>query len=169
MIIRQEREKDYREVYNVVKRAFESAEHSDGNEQALVNALRRSKAFIPELSLTAEENGKITGYIMFTEGKVGNNTVLILAPLAVLPEYQRKGIGRALIEKGHKTAYDMGYGYVVVLGSESYYPRMGYVPASELGIETPEGIPNENFMAVKLRNDAVPLKGAVIYPDEFGI
>ncbi len=169
MIIRQEREKDHDEVYSLVKRAFESAEHSDGNEQDLVNELRKGSAFVPELSLVAEKDGRLAGYILFTEGKVGSDRVLVLAPLAVLPEYQKQGIGTALIKEGHKIAGQMGYGYSIVLGSETYYPRVGYVPASVFGIEIPHGMPENNFMAVKLRDDAKAVRGAVTYAEEFGI
>ena len=91
--IRKETENDYKEVYNVVKTAFETAEHSDGNEQDLVNELRNSDNFIPELSLVAIENNKIVGYILFTKIELGNNTEIALAPLAVLPEYQKQGVG----------------------------------------------------------------------------
>ena len=80
MIIRQEEPKDYEAVYHVVKAAFGSAEHTDGNEQDLVNALRKSKSFIPALSLVAEQDGKVTGHILFTEVKVGGTVQLALAP-----------------------------------------------------------------------------------------
>ena len=88
--IRKENKNDYNEVYNVIKKAFETAEHSDENEQDLVVRLRKSKAFIPELSLVAVEENKIVGYILFTKIKIKDNIELALAPLAVLPEYQRK-------------------------------------------------------------------------------
>ena len=100
--IRQETKKDYEEVYKVVKIAFETAEHSDGNEQDLVVALRNSSNFIPELSLVAIKDNKIVGYILFTKIKIGKYEELALAPLAVLPKYQRQGIGKRLIEKGHR-------------------------------------------------------------------
>ena len=119
MNIRKEKPKDYKAIYAVVRDAFGSAEHADGNEQDLVNALRKGKAYIPELSLVAEENEKIIGHIMFTKARVGENVVLALAPLSVLPEYQRKGIGTALIKEGHRIAQELGYGYSVVLGSEN--------------------------------------------------
>lgn len=137
MQIRKERPEDYNSIYNVVKEAFESAEHADGNEQDLVTALRKSPNYIPELSLVAEDNGKIIGHIMFTKAKVGDNDVLALAPLSVLPEFQRKGVGTALINEGHKIAKELRYGYSVVLGSEIYYPRTGYVPADTFGILPP--------------------------------
>ena len=125
MHIRKETATDYEAVYSVVKRAFESAEHADGNEQDLVNALRKGDAFIPELSLVAEADGKIVGHIMFTRATVDGKPVLALAPLSVLPEYQRKGIGKALIQEGHKIAKELGYTHAIVLGSEKYYPKAG--------------------------------------------
>ena len=98
LTIRQENKNDYEEVYNVIKTAFETAEHSDGNEQDLVVALRKSDNFIPELSLVAVMNNKIVGYILFTKIKIGKQEELALAPLGVLPEYQKQGIGSALIQ-----------------------------------------------------------------------
>src|SRR5699024_8518524 len=145
MEIRQEIEKDYEEVYKLVKEAFETAEHADGNEQDLVEALRRGSAFVPELSLVAEINGELAGHILFTRAKVGEDTVLVLAPLSVKPKFQRQGVGTALIEQGHKIARELGYSYSLVLGSEKYYPRFGYIPAEQLGIQVPEGIPSPNF------------------------
>ena len=169
MIIREENPKDYNEIYWVVKSAFKSAEHSDGNEQDLVGELRNGTAYIPELSLVAETNGKIVGHIMFTKASVKDNTVLVLAPLSVLPEYQRNGIGTALIKAGHKTAKRLGYNYSIVLGSEKYYPRLGYVPAEIYGIFSPFKVPKENFMAYKLNDDISDITGVVKYAKEFGI
>lgn len=169
MNIRTETPADYDSVYAVVKAAFGSAEHADGNEQDLVVALRKSESYIPELSLVAEDNGKIVGHILFTKAKVGQATVLALAPLSVLPEYQRKGIGTALIKEGHRIAKDLGYGYSVVLGSENYYPRAGYVPADTFGIAAPFEVPRENFMAYKLSENAPEIYGTMTYAKEFGI
>ncbi len=169
MRIRKEEKKDYEIVYSVVKSAFDSAEHADGNEQDLVNALRKGDAFIPELSLVAEIDGKIAGHIMFTKAEIGNNVVLALAPLSVLPGYQRKGIGTALINEGHRIARESGYEYSIVLGSEKYYPRTGYLPADQFGIKPPFDVPGENFMVYKLKEDAPDIHGTVKYAKEFGI
>ena len=96
--IRKENINDYDEIYKVIKTAFATAEHSDGNEQDLVVALRNSDNFIPELSLVAIDNDKIVGYILFTKVEIGKNTELALAPIGVLPEYQRKGIHLPVLE-----------------------------------------------------------------------
>ena len=167
--IRQENQNDYKEVYSVVKKAFETAEHSDGNEHDLVTLLRNSKNFIPELSLVAIEDNKIVGYILFTKVKIGDYEEIALAPLAVLPEFQKKGIGGSLIKKGHEIAKKLGYHYSIVLGSEKYYPKFGYVPAIKYGIEAPFQVDNENFMAVKLNNSITEIKDIVEYAKEFGI
>lgn len=167
--IRKENEKDYDAIYDVVKTAFSKAPHCDGNEQDLVNDLRKGNAYIPELSLVPNDNDKIVGYIMFTKINIGENEEIALAPLAVLPEYQRQGIGSLLIKEGHRIAKELGYNYSVVLGSENYYPKFGYIPAKVYGIKPPFEVDDKNFMAVKLNDNADKIDGTVIYSKEFGI
>ncbi len=167
--IRQETKKDYEEVYNVIKIAFETAEHSDGNEQDLVVALRKSDNFIPDLSLVAVEDNKIVGYILFTKIKIGEYEELALAPLAILPKYQKQGIGKKLIEKGHQIAKELGYHYSIVLGNEIYYSKSGYSPAINYGIKAPFEVPSKNFMATKLNNTDKEIIGIVEYAKEFAI
>lgn len=167
--IRQENKSDYEEVYNVIRTAFETAEHSAGNEQDLVVALRDSTNFIPELSLVAVQDNKIIGYILFTKIVIGEYEELALAPLGILPEYQKRGIGTKLIEEGHKIARKLGYHYSIVLGSNKYYPKFGYIPASQYGIIAPFEVPNENFMAIKLNDTNKEITGIVKYAKEFGI
>ena len=169
MVIRRENESDYESIYDVVKTAFESADHADGNEQDLVNALRNGDSYISELSLVVEIDGIIVGHVMFTKALVGDMSVLALAPLSVIPEFQRKGVGTALITEGHRIAADLCFAYSVVLGSENYYPKFGYVPADTIGIQAPFDVPRENFMAYKLRKDAPEACGVMRYAGEFGI
>lgn len=169
MYIRKENAADYESVYSVVKQAFASAEHADGNEQDLVEALRSSKAYIPELSLVAEMDGKIAGHIMFTKAMIGRKEVLALAPLSVLPQYQRKGIGKALIQEGHRIAKALGYTHSIVLGSETYYPKAGYVPAQNYGIRAPFDVPKENFMVYIINETGADMHGTIKYAKEFGI
>ncbi|MGI6117727.1 MAG: GNAT family N-acetyltransferase [Bilifractor sp.] len=169
MLIRKEEPKDYEIIYSVVKDAFESAEHADGNEPDLVNALRKGEAYIPDLSLVAEINGKIAGHILFTRATVGENEVLALAPLSVLPEYQRRGIGISLIKAGHKMASRLGFGYSIVLGNPDYYRKAGYLPADQYGIKPPFDVPGKYFMAYKIIEDAPEINGILKYAKEFGI
>ena len=167
MLIRQEKAEDYEAVYHVVQEAFRNAEYTDGNEQNLVVALRKSKAFIPELSLVAVEDQRVVGYILFTKAVVNGVQVLALALLAVLPEYQNRGIGLDLIAEGHRAA--RSYGYSVVLGHPQYYPKAGYLPASRYGIRAPFPVADENFMVICLNAEPKPLDGIMEYDPAFGI
>lgn len=169
MDIRKEKESDYKEIYAVVKKAFESAEHADGKEPDLVNALRSGESYIPDLSLVAKIEERIVGHIMFTKAWAGEFPVLALAPLSVIPEQQRKGIGSALVKEGHKIAAELGFSYSVVLGSENYYPKLGYVPADTFRISAPFDVPGENFMAFRLKKDAPEICGVMRYAREFAL
>ena len=169
MIIRQEKIEDYDAVYHVIGDAFKAAEYSDGSEQNLVNELRKSKSFIPELSLVAVENKKVVGHILFTKAFINGVEVMALAPLSVLPEYQNKGIGLSLIKQGHIIARKLGYEYSVVLGHSKYYPKAGYIPASQYGIKAPFEVEDENFMAVSLSGNSNKLNGIIKYDKAFGI
>lgn len=155
LVIRQETENDQETVYEIVKAAFENAEHTNGDEQNLVNRLRKSEAFIPELSLVAEREGKLVGHILFTKAKIGAKLVLAIAPLAVLPESQGQGIGKKLILTGHEIAKQLGFGAVILVGHPTYYPRFGYIPASKWGIKAPFEVPDECFMALELFEDSL--------------
>lgn len=95
--------------------------------------------------------------------------MLALAPLSILPSYQRQGIGLALMAQGHRIAKGLGFGYSVVLGHAGYYPKAGYCPASQLGIKAPFDVPDENFMALKLDPDAGELHGVIRYDRAFGL
>lgn len=166
--IRQEQKKDHAQVYALVREAFETAEHRDGTEQDLVERMRHSAAFVPSLSLVACDGGKLAGHILFTEIELGGTRALALAPLSVLPEYQRQGVGTRLMEAGHRIARALGYEWSVVVGSERYYPRAGYRPASQFGIYAPFEVPDQNHMVLALQGGSATFEHAVThYAKEF--
>lgn len=146
VLIRQETIQDKKKTFELIKETFKHAEHTDGDEHNLVERLRESSCFIPELSLVAELGNEIIGHILFTQVKVGDTTQLALAPLTVAVKYQRQGIGGLLIQHGHKIAKSLGYEYSILLGYPSYYSRFGYVPAKIFGIQSPFDVPDEFFM-----------------------
>ena len=157
MIIRQENENDFPAIYQLIKTAFETAEVKDGHEQDLVNTLRNSRKYIPELALVAEVDSNIIGYIMVTKTNVENGTdqfeVLYLAPLAVSLEYRHQKIGSQLIAAATKKAQSMGFKAIFLAGNPAYYNRFGYVPTIRHGIkcnfEIPEEL-SENIMVCEL-------------------
>lgn len=165
--IRKEQPADYAAVYELVKQAFEHAEHTDHNEHNLVNRLRQSPFYLPELALVAETGGIIVGHIMFTETRVGDSRQLLLAPLSVLPQYQNCGIGSALIKEGHRKAKELGYEYCFLVGHAGYYPRFGYVRASALGVTCSLELPDENFMVCDLQNQNIQLNTSLTIAQEF--
>ncbi|PWW17350.1 MULTISPECIES: GNAT family N-acetyltransferase [unclassified Chryseobacterium] len=173
--IRKEEKEDHQKVFQLTEEAFREMEYSDHQEQFLVEKLRRSEAFIPELSLVAEdEKGTIAGHILFTKIKIVNEEKsfdsLALAPVSVKPEFQNQGIGAKLILEGHRIAEELGYESVILIGHEKYYPRFGYKKTSNFGISFPFDVPEENGMAVELVKDGLKdKKGVVKYPHEFGI
>ncbi len=164
IVIRAEKPDDKKEIYDVVKAAFEVAEQAGGTEQDLVNRLRESGEYIKELSLVAVMNDLIVGHIMFTKVKINSAEALALAPLAVHPKYFGMGIGSQLILQGHEIAKEMGYIGSIVLGSEKYYPKFGYVEASGFNIQAPFDVPDANFMAIELIKDGFSnVEGIVEY------
>lgn len=172
MNLRQETKNDYKAVFNLIKEAFKNEALSDHKEQFLVERLRKSDAFIPELSIVAEIDEKIVGYILTTKLKIKNESnefeSLALAPVSVLPEFQGKGIGGKLIIESHKKAKELGHKSIVLLGHENYYPKFGYQQADTFGIEFPFNVPKQNCMAVELiENGLKNVNGMVEYPKEF--
>ncbi|MGM9705346.1 MAG: GNAT family N-acetyltransferase [Prevotella sp.] len=168
--IRQEETGDRLAVEQLIEEAYLAAEHSDGNEATLVRQLRESRSFIPELSLVATIDDRIVGHILFTRIVIGEATGLALAPLAVAPSYQRKGIGGALIARGHDVARRLGYKVSVVLGSPDYYMRHGYTRADRYGIKAPFPLDEPKyFMVCLLDGDNTDVRGTVTYDDAFGI
>lgn len=172
IIIKQEQKNNYEIVEDLIKRSFENEEFSDKSEHLLVNRLRNSSSFIKELSLVAFDEEKIVGHILFTKAKIDNDKeafeTLALAPVSVLPDYQGKGIGSKLIQEGLKIAKEIGYKSVIVLGHDKYYPKFGFIPASNFNIKAPFEVPDEAFMALELvRNGLKNVNGIVVYAKEF--
>jgi putative acetyltransferase len=169
MIIKPETKEDREFIYSVNHLAFGRQDEAD-----LVDRIRESQQFIADLSLVAELDHKIVGHILFSiikiESAEGVTECIGLAPMAVLPEYQNKGIGSVLVQIGLKKCIEMGYGLVIVLGHPKFYPKFGFFPASKLGIivDFGEQVPDEAFMAY----EAIPgtwkyRSGIVKYPPTF--
>lgn len=170
--IRQEKPADFEAVFNVIEKSFKHEEFTDHQEQFLVQRLRKSAAFVPELSLVAEYEKEVIGHILLTKINIKNGrdefTSLALAPVTVRPEYQKRGIGGRLIEYAHKKATELGFESVILLGHADYYPRFGYKKASEFGIKIPFDAPDEFCMAIELtENGLTGVSGTVEYPKEF--
>jgi len=168
LTIRQENKADYKKIYELNLLAFEEKE-----EAVLVDLLRKKDEFIPQLSLVALFNNEIVGHILFTKIKIiddnkNEHESLALAPMAVLPKYQKKGIGGKLINEGFKIATKLNFKSVIVLGHEHYYPKFGFVPTTKWNIKSPFEVPTNVFMGIELvKNSLENVSGTVKYPKEF--
>jgi putative acetyltransferase len=163
-LIRTETPADYEAVSIVNERAFNRS-----NEARLVETLRTSGQVI---SLVAEVDGRVVGHILFSpiviETSTGPVPAISLAPMAVLPEFQKRGIGSALVRRGIEACRSLGHAVVIVLGHPDFYPRFGFVPARPQGIEPPFPAPDEAWMVQVLRPGALEnLSGTVRYPPAF--
>lgn len=166
MNVRAESTDDYAAVRVVNEQAFGRAE-----EAALVDALRGRDE--PHISLVAEVDGRIVGHIFFSSVRVESEAeafaALGLAPMAVLPEFQNRGIGSELVRRGLEECRRLGHEIVVVLGHPEYYPRFGFVPAKQKGLSCEYPVPDEVFMALELNEGALAGRlGVVKYGPEFG-
>jgi len=166
LIIRQEASGDTSPIRHVNEQAFGQTEEVD-----LVDGLRRRGAFT--LSLVALLADQIVGHILFTPVKIesadSSFEALGLGPMAVLPHYQRKGVGSRLVQAGLQECRRVGHEIVVVVGHPEYYPRFGFLPAKTFGIRYEEEVPEEVFMLIELREGALAGRsGIVSYQPEFG-
>lgn len=164
MKIRKENSKEIDQVYEINRKAFETE-----TEAKLVDNLRKSG--IPVISLVAELNGKLVGHILFTPMTMDNNEIRIaaLAPMAVLPEYQNKGIGSALVKKGLELCKEENYQAVAVLGHPHYYPKFGFVPSTRYDLISEYDVPKEVFMVKELVvSSLAKINGVLKYHEEFG-
>ncbi len=164
MQIRAEKENDQDAVHTVNVSAFETPSEAD-----LVNAIREQAK--PIVSLVAEDDGEVVGHIMFSPVSLSgspNLKLMGLAPMAVAPKHQRKGIGSALVRAGLEQCRNLGFAAVVVLGHPKYYPRFGFSPSSQFGIDSEYDVPEEVFMAMELQPEALSGKtGTVSYHAAF--
>ncbi len=173
MNIRKEESKDHKEVFNLIENAFRDEEHTDHKEHFLVEKLRNSESYVPDLSLVAEIDGQIVGHVLLTKIKIVNDNLqetvsLALAPIAVLKKYQGRGIGGKLIQKAHQKAKELQFTSIILVGHENYYPKFGYKMAKDYGIKLPFEVPDENCMLIELTENALKdVEGTVEYSKEF--
>ncbi|MHC4212539.1 MAG: GNAT family N-acetyltransferase [Planctomycetota bacterium] len=165
MIFREEKPEDVAQIRRLNDLAF-----GETGEGELVDKLRQREAIT--LSMVAEDKGKILGHILFTNVAIRNNeaefTALGIGPMAVLPQYQRKGIGSGLMEAAIEKCRELGHEIVVVLGHPEFYPRFGFVTSAPLGIRCQFDAPEEAFMVLELCENALRGRcGVVSYRDEF--
>ena len=152
--IRPEQHRDYKDIISLILRSFkEGTDYSDGTDIiALVEEIRDSKYYIPELSFVAELHGKLVGHFLFShfplsptkEGgydESGKSDIVMLAPVSVHADYFRQGIGSAMIKLGIEKVRELGYKGITVEGNHRFYNTLGFRTSSEFNIFPTSGIP----------------------------
>lgn len=164
-LIRQERSADADAVGELLRAAF-----GREAEARLVERLRAAAKVT--LSLVAEEHDRVLGHVLFSpmaiDTAAGERLTLALAPLAVIPAFQRLGIGSALVSAGLARLREMQAARLLVMGEPAYYTRFGFVPASRYGVKSPFPAPDAAFMALELQPGAfTECAGMARYGPEF--
>ncbi len=168
ILIRPETAADHPVIFQLHALAF-----GQENEGKLVDLLRQDNCYVPELSLVAVLNEAVIGHILFSKIEIVESAdqksdSLALAPMAVLPQYQKTGIGGKLINAGLAMAKQLGHQSVIVLGHKDYYPKFGFEPAEKWEIRTHYDVPSEYFMALELFPGALSaVRGVVEYAAPF--
>lgn len=166
--IRHAKKDDYAGIHEVNRRAFGREAEAD-----LVDKLRLAPAYVAELEYVAESKDRIVGHVFFSMAHIRTEMesipVLALAPMAVLPECQHKGIGYNLLTEALKKAKSLGYRAVIVVGHPGYYSRFGFRRLNEKQhLILKWKVPPENFMILELIPGSLEMiKGEVEYPAEF--
>ncbi|GEB59655.1 bifunctional class I SAM-dependent methyltransferase/N-acetyltransferase [Streptomyces gardneri] len=169
--VREESAEDAPRVWRVVSTAFGSVEAPSETEADLVDNLRLdAEAWLPGLSYVAEApDGTIAAHALITRCRVNGAPAAALAPVSVAPEYQRTGAGQAVVRAVLDAARLRGEPLVLVMGHPEYYPRFGFVRASEYGIKPGFEVPDEVMMALVLDAAAPVPSGTLVYPAAFGV
>jgi putative acetyltransferase len=162
MVVRNETNDDVCAITEVTIAAFKTLEISNHTEQFIVAALRAAKALA--VSLVAEKDGRVIGHIAFSPVTISDGTPnwYGLGPISVLPEHQRKGVGKALIKEGLSRLKDLNAQGCCLVGHPDYYRKFGFKNMSELVLE---GVPPEVFFALSF-NGHTP-QGTVTFHEGF--
>ncbi len=168
ILIRSEVPRDYAIVASLVRAAFGGR----ASEPALVEEIRASGSYRPDLALVAERDGEILGHVMLSELAIRREDsedcrALVLAPLSVRPDVQRKGIGASLVEEGMYRADLAAEALVLVLGDPVYYRQFGFRFASDVGLLVPPPLDASKFMARLLTGCSPGHRGMVVFPSMF--
>ena len=139
VIIRNEKECDYSIVEEITRKAFYNRYTPGCFEHYLVHIMRNHEDFIPELDFVAELDGQVIGNIMYTKAKLVDESgfekeILTFGPISVLPEYQRKGYGKLLMEHSFQEAARLGYDVIVIFGSPANYVGRGFQSCKKYNI-----------------------------------
>lgn len=160
MRIRNEWEADHRRVEEITRKAFWNLYVPGCAEHYLVHVMRDHEDFLPELDLVIEDDGQVVGNIMYTKTKLIDESgrekdILTFGPVSVLPEYQRKGYGKKLMEHSFQKAAALGYDAIVIFGNPGNYVSRGFKSCKKYHVSVEGGGYPTAMMVKELRPGAL--------------
>ena len=158
MLIRLEREEEYRDVENLVREAFWNVYRPGCYEHYVIHVLRDDPAFVKELDFVAEKDGRLIGQNMFMRTVILSDDgrkilVLTMGPICITPALKRRGFGKRLLDYSQERAAELGYGAVLFEGNIGFYGHSGFTYARDFGIryhDLPEGADDSFFLCREL-------------------
>jgi predicted N-acetyltransferase YhbS len=169
--IRPEEENDFKSVENMTREAFWDLYKPGCDEHLVLHKIRKVPAFVKELDFIACDKDRIVGNIIYSKAKVVNEEnkefeLLCMGPIAVLPSYQKQGIGSLLMTNSIEKARLLGYKAIIIFGNPDYYHRFGFKNAGEYNIQTSAGENFDAFMALELYDGSLKGISGKFYADE---
>ncbi len=160
IIIRTEKEKEYREVENLVRESFWNVYRPGCLEHYVLHQLRKDAAFVPELDFVMEANGQIIGQNMFMKAFIQADDgrkipIMTMGPICIVPDLKRKGYGKILLDYSLEQAKELGCGAICMEGNIDFYGKSGYRQASEFGIRY-HGLTEDDDASFFLCRELIP-------------
>ena len=160
IIIRTEKEKEYREVENLVRESFWNVYRPGCLEHYVLHQLRKDAAFVPELDFVMEANGQIIGQNMFMKAFIQADDgrkipIMTMGPICITPDLKRKGYGKILLDYSLEKAKELGCGAICIEGNIDFYGKSGYRQASEFGIRY-HGLTEDDDASFFLCRELIP-------------
>ena len=160
IIIRTEKEKEYREVENLVRESFWNVYRPGCLEHYVLHQLRKDAAFVPELDFVMEANGQIIGQNMFMKAFIQADDgrkipIMTMGPICITPDLKRKGYGKILLDYSLERAKELGCGAICIEGNIDFYGKSGYRQASEFGIRY-HGLTEDDDASFFLCRELIP-------------
>ena len=160
IIIRTEKDKEYREVENLVRESFWNVYRPGCLEHYVLHQLRKDAAFVPELDFVMEANGQIIGQNMFMKAYIQADDgrkipIMTMGPICIAPDLKRKGYGKILLDYSLEKAKELGCGAICMEGNIDFYGKSGYRQASEFGIRY-HGLTEDDDASFFLCRELIP-------------
>lgn len=151
LIIRREEEKDYKTIENLVREAFWNVYREGCCEHYVLHCFRKDPAFVSELDLIMEKDGKPIGQVMYARAEIECDDgqklpIMTFGPIGIAPEYKRKGYGKKLLDYSMEQAEKLGAGALAITGNIDFYGKSGFVPAKKKGVRYAEDLEADYFL-----------------------